>query len=71
MSRQETWVNSELSDQFELKVGVTSGMSFTAFFAVVVYATELARDGMSKDLLYADDLVLIIKTTEGLRNVFK
>ena len=40
-------------------------------FAVMVYvATEFAREGTLTELLYADDLVLISVTVDGVRNKF-
>ena len=41
------------------------------FFAVVVdVVTDFARDCALSELLYADDLVLMIETISGLRNKF-
>ena len=37
---------------------------------MVDYVTELAREGALSELLYADDLVLMSGTIEGLRNKF-
>ena len=37
---------------------------------VVDVVTEFAREGALCELLYADDLVLMSETTEGLRNKF-
>ena len=40
-------------------------------FAVVVdVVTEMAREGVLSEFMYADDLVLIGETFEGLRNTF-
>ena len=40
-------------------------------FAVVVdVVTELAREGVLSELLYADDLVLMSETIDGLRTMF-
>ena len=40
-------------------------------FAVVGdVVTELVREGVLSELLYADDLVLTIETLKGLRNRF-
>ena len=39
-------------------------------FAVVVDVTEFAREGALGELLYADDLVLMSETIEGLMNKF-
>ena len=38
--------------------------------AVMVGVTEFAREGALSELQYADDLVLMNETIEGLRNKF-
>ena len=65
-------VDSELSEEFEVKVGMHQGSVLSPFiFAVVVdVVTELAREGALSELLYADDLILMSETIEGLRNKF-
>ena len=65
-------VDSELSEEFKVKVGMHQGSVLSPFlFAVVVdVVTEFARDGVLSELLYADDLVLMSETIEGLRNKF-
>ena len=40
------------------------------FTVVIDVVTELARVGALSDLLYANDLVLMSETIEGLRNMF-
>ena len=40
------------------------------FALVVDVVTEFARDGALSELLYADELVLMSETIEGLRNKF-
>ena len=61
-------VDSELSEEFEVKVGMHQGSVLSPFlFAVVVDVTELVREGVLSELLYVDDLVLMIETIEGLR----
>ena len=48
-----------------------NGSVLSPFFAVVVdVVTEFAREGALSELLYADDLVLMSETIEGLRNKF-
>ena len=61
-------VGQELSEEFEVKVGVQQGSGLLPLvFAIVVDAvTEIVRNG-SMGEMYADDLVLISKTMEGLR----
>ena len=50
-------VNSELSEEFEVKVGMHQGSVLSpCLFAVVVdVVTELARNGAPSELLYADN----------------
>ena len=71
--RQTVRVDCELSEQeFEIKVGMHQGSLLSPFiFTVVVdVVTELAREGVLSELLYADDLVLMSETIEGLWNKF-
>ena len=43
----------------------------TLLFAVVMdVVTEIGREGQLSELLYAEDLVLMSETTEGIRNKF-
>ena len=62
-------VDSELSEEFEVKVGMHQGFVLSPFlFSVWVdVVTEFARLG---EFLYADDLVLMSETTKRLRNYF-
>ena len=62
-------VDSELSKLFEVNVGMHQGSVLLPFlFSVVV--TEFASEGVLSELLYADDLVLLSETIEGLRDKF-
>ena len=63
-------MDSELSELFEVKVGMHQGSVLSPFlFALVVDdVTEFAREGVLSELLYADDLVLISETIDGLRD---
>ena len=63
-------VDSELSEELEVKVGMHQGSMLSHFlFAVVVdVVTEFAREGVLSELQYADNLVLMSETIEGLRN---
>ena len=51
-------VESELSEEFEVKMGMHQGSVLSPFlFAVVVdVVTEFAREGALNEVLYADDL---------------
>ena len=51
-------VDSELSEEFEVKMGMHQGSVLSPFlFAVVVdVVTEFAREGVLSELLYANDL---------------
>ena len=62
-------VASELSEEFEAKVGMHKGSVLSPFpFAVVVdLVIEFAREGALSELLYANDLLLMSETIEGYR----
>ena len=59
-------VDSVLSEEFDVKVGMHQGSVLSRFlFAVVVdVVTEFAREGALSELLYANDLVLMSETIE-------
>ena len=63
-------VDYELSEEFEVKVGMHQGFVLSPFlFAVVVdVVTEFAWEGALNAFLCADDLVLMSEAIEGLRN---
>ena len=65
-------VDFELSEEFEIKVWMHQGSVLSpCLLAVVVNVVkEFAREGVLSELLYADDLVMMSDTTEGLRNEF-
>ena len=65
-------VGSGLSKEFPLKVGVHQGsvLSPLLFAMVIDEVTENARKGWKKQILYADDLVLMGETMEELRENF-
>ena len=65
-------VDYELSEEFDVKVGMYQRSVLSPFlFALVVdVVTDFARDGEQSELLYADDLVLVSETIEGLRKKF-
>ena len=52
-------------------MGVHQGSLLSPFFAVMVdVVTGLDRESVLSELLYADDLVLMSETIEGLKNKF-
>ena len=59
-------VDSELSEEFEVKVGMYLRSVLSPFlFAVVVdVATQFARECALSELPYADDLVLMSETVK-------
>ena len=61
-------VDFELSEEFEVKVHKGSVLSPFLFAVVVDVVTEFTREGVLRELLYADDLVLMSVTIEGLWN---
>ena len=62
-------VGSVYSEEFKVKVGVHQGsvLSSLLFAIVVDVITENARRGVVIELLYADDLVLMSKDMEDLK----
>ena len=65
-------VGLELSEEFEVKVGVHQGsmLSLLVFPIVVDVVMENVRNGLMSEMQYADDLVLTSETMEGLRKKF-
>ena len=63
-------VDSELSEEFEVKVGMHQGSALSpVLFAIVLdVVNDMEREGELIPLLYADDPVQMIETIEGLRN---
>ena len=45
-------------------------MSLMVFAIVVDVVTESVRNGLMREMLYMDDLILTSKTTEGLKEKF-
>ena len=68
VQRQES-ETIELSEEFEVKVGVHQGsvLSLLIFAIVVDVVTKNVRNGLMSEMLYAYDLVLTSETMEGLR----
>ena len=64
-------VGSAYLEEFEVKVGVHQGYVLSPLlFAKMDIITEKARKGVINELLYADDLVLMSKTIEDLKETF-
>ena len=64
-------MDSELSEEFEVKVGMYQGSVLSPFlFALIDVVSEFAGEGALSQLLYADDLVLTSETMKGLWNKF-
>ena len=72
-SRTKVRAVSGLSEEFGVRVGVHQGSVISPLiFAIVVDAvTEQARKGLFNEILYADDLVLMSKNLEDLRERFQ
>ena len=62
----------ELSEEFEVKIGVHQGsvLSPLIFMIVVAVVTGSVRNGLMSELFYADDLVLTSEMIERLREKF-
>ena len=67
---QRQTLDSELSEEFEVNVGMHQGSVLLPFLFGVVLDVfiKLARDGVVCELLYADDLVPMSDTIEVLRS---
>ena len=66
-------VNEELSEEYEIKVGIMYQRYVLPPFLlanVVDVVTELGREDVITELLYADDLLIMNKTTGGHRNKY-
>ena len=56
----------ELSEDYEVKVRINQGSVFIIYFSVIIcVSTELKRKNMLSELLYDNDLVLMVETTSG------
>ena len=71
-SKMKVKVGSEFSKKFYVVVGVHQGsvLSPLLFAIMVGVVTENARECLMKEVLYADDLVLISEMIEGLKERF-
>ena len=61
-------MNSDLSEEFEVKVGKHQGTVLSPFLQLWQMLSDLAREGVLSELLHAGDLVLMRETIKGLRN---
>ena len=70
--RTRVRVDSELSEELEVKVAMHQGSVLSPFFFAVVVdvVTEFARECALSELQYADDIVLMNEKTDGLRDKF-
>ena len=71
-SKTKVKVRSEFSEEFYVAVSVhqISVLSFLLFAIVVNVVTENAREGFMKEILYADDLIVMSEMMEGLKEEF-
>ena len=71
-SKTKVKVRSEFSEEFCVVVGVhqKSALSPLLFSIVVYVLTENAREGVLKEILYTDDLILICEMMEGQKERF-
>ena len=70
--QRQVRLDSELTEDFEVKVEMHQGSVLSPYlFVVVVYVvTELARESVLSELLYAVNLVLMSEAIKGFRNMF-
>ena len=63
---------THLSDEFEVNVGVhqVSVLSPLLFAIVIDVVTNEIKDGTLQEILFADDLVLIVETVAEMQKLF-
>ncbi len=71
-ARSRVMVNGQLSDEFEAKVGVHQGsvLNPLLFILVLEALSGEFHHGVSWELIYADDLVIIVNSLEELTACF-
>ena len=71
-AKMRVGVDSELSYEFDVKMGMYQRSVLTVFlFGVLVdVVSEFGREGAQSELVYTDDLILMSERIEGLRNKF-
>ena len=71
-SKIKVKIGSEFSEKFHATVGVHQGsvLSPLLFAVVVDVVTDNAREDLLKEVLYADELVQLSETMEGLKERF-
>ena len=72
-SKMKVKVGSEFSKEFDVTVGVHQGsfLSPLLFAIVVDVVTENVKEGLMKEVLYVDDMVLLSEMMEGLKKGFQ
>ena len=66
-----TVVRTDMGDTGDFKVGVGVHQDSVLFVAVMDVVTREAREGLSWELLYADDLVVTAPSKEDLQRKVK
>lgn len=68
-ARGEVWTPYGQTDEFNIDVGLHHGLALSPFLFVVVLevVTEVCRNGMPWELLFADDLALIAENEKDLQ----
>ena len=71
-SKTKVKVGSEFLEEFYVAVGVHQGYALSPllFSMVVDVVKENSKESLMKEVLYADDLVLMSETMEDLKKVF-
>ena len=71
-SKTKVKVEFEFSEEFSVVVGVHQGsVLLPLLFSIVLnVVTENAREGLMKEVLYAEDLILMSEMMEGLKERF-